>query len=427
MNDVPAFKEEEYMTAAENYRSALYFDILTAAENDNFVGNVTREWKDLDNTLKYHEHFGGQITHTSFIKKTLPADLFAITDTLARAKAIYAYLQKRLKWNNFITIFCKKGVEKTLDENSGNSGDINITLVTALTAAGINTDAVLLSTRKHGFINKSHPVATSFDDVVARVTIDGHSYLLDATDPLLTFGLIPLRSINDQGRVISMDKPSYWIDLAQDEKRNTASTINLSVQNDGKTKGTIINYSLNYSAYEKRRSLKRYASKQEYIDSLSKEYPSIRFQTYDIEGLDSLDQAITETYGIEITPGTNGEAGIMIDPSFWGKTWDGLFKLAQRIYPLDMGFSSKNTLSVIISYPSTYDLVSQLTPFNTSVPGGGAAYISSFTADPGMIKYSQVTKFNKAVYQPEEYPYLKEFYNKMIQSQKTAVILKKKI
>ncbi len=37
---------------------------------------------------------------------------------------------------------------------------------------------------------------------------------MDATDPLLSFGMLPMRCLNDQGRVMSLISLSYWIDIA---------------------------------------------------------------------------------------------------------------------------------------------------------------------------------------------------------------------
>jgi len=37
-----------------------------------------------------------------------------------------------------------------------------------------------------------------------------------------------------------------------------------------------------------------------------------------------------------------------------------------------------------------------------------------------------VIQFNKGIYSADEYPYLKEFYNKIIQSEKAEIVFKKK-
>ena len=52
--------------------------------------------------------------------------------------------------------------------------------------------------------------------------------MLDATDPLLPFGMLPLTCLNDKGRVFSLDKPSYWMDLNLPQRESSTYTRGLS-------------------------------------------------------------------------------------------------------------------------------------------------------------------------------------------------------
>src|SRR5690606_39369686 len=122
--------------------------------------------------------------------------------------------------------------------------------------AGINTEAVLLSTRENGIVNKIYPVVSDFDYVIAKANIGNESYLLDATDPLLPFGLLPLRCINDQGRVVSLDKPSYWIDLKASQKETKIYNLNLTLAEDEKIHDTATIFSAGYEELKKQKAEK---------------------------------------------------------------------------------------------------------------------------------------------------------------------------
>ena len=134
------------------------------------------------------------------------------------------------------------GLSKAIDAHAGSDADINLSLVNALNAAGLNAEAVLLSTRDNGAINTLYPVINDFDYVVAKVNIGERSYLLDATDPLLPFGMLPFKCLNDKGRVFSLDKPSYWIDLNLPQKEKNTYAFDLTLQSNGKLTGTLTHY-----------------------------------------------------------------------------------------------------------------------------------------------------------------------------------------
>lgn len=69
----------------------------------------------------------------------------------------------------------------------------------------INADPVLLSTRSHGNTYSMYPILSQYNYVVARADIDGKIYYLDASEPRLGFGRLPLRCYNGPARVINKD------------------------------------------------------------------------------------------------------------------------------------------------------------------------------------------------------------------------------
>ncbi|WP_295667999.1 DUF3857 domain-containing protein [uncultured Mucilaginibacter sp.] len=266
MSDIPAFSEEEDMTSTLNYISTISFDLVDYT--DPYTGTAvkeTKEWKDIDYYLKSDYDFGGQLKRKDLLKdRVLPA-YAGKTDDLEKAKAIYAYLQKWYKWNDYIG-YGSDGIKKAFESHTGSVGDINMSLIIALNGAGINTEAVLLSTRENGLLNDIYPAKNKFNYIIAKANIGDKIYLLDATDPLMTFGMLPLKCLNDRGRVFNLDKPSYWIDLNLPQKETSTSMMDLTLQDDGKIKGTITNYSIGYEAYKKRVAIKKFNTTDEYVE-----------------------------------------------------------------------------------------------------------------------------------------------------------------
>lgn len=428
MKKIPAFVEEEFMTAASNFKSAVYFELSDIQRLNGSKQSFTKTWKDIDNELATSKDFGSQMKRKDVFKDLLPGIIKNASTDLDKAKAIYDYIKKQIKWDNYYGISTQDGIniKSTLENRSGNVASINLSLIAALSAANIDAEAVILSTRDRGIINKLFPVISEFNYLVAKVNIGDNSYLLDATEPLLPFGLLPLRCINDQGRVINLKKPSYWIDLKASQKSTTSYVLDGVLTTDGKIKGTISTYSLGYEAFNKRKDIKKHNSIEEYVEKLDEKMTNLSILSEEILNIDSLDRPLIEKYEVEFSAenGTNATQ-IYLNPFFINRISKNPFNLNDRTYPVDLGTSSDERIVINITLPEKYDVLEMPKDMAIGLPNNGGKYLLQTTFNDNKLSISQYKQFNRAIYHPEEYLYLKEFMSKIIQSQKTDLLIKK--
>ena len=428
MADIPAFKEEDYMTSEKNFKSAVYFELEEVTDiNSGVKTKITKSWKDIDYLLKTENWFGRQLKRYSLLKEYITPVIAGKTDELEKAQAIYDYIKHTIKWDEVNDFSSDDGIRQALINHKGNAGDINLALVTALNAANIPADAVLLSTRAHGSLNKLYPNIGDFNYVIAKVDIAGKTYLLDATEPLLPFGMLPLRCLNDQGRVFSLDNPSYWIDIATNQRENITYAIDLTLQDDGKMKGTITRYSSGYSGYLRREEIKKFNSIDEYVENLGEKLHKIKIIKSDIVNIDSLDKPVGETYQVEMNvfDGLNHNR-LAFSPFMLNQVITNPFKLTERDYPVDWGMPSDERYVLNLHLPSQYVITNPPQNISISMPAQGGKFFTAFEGDTQNFTFSYDTRFNKSVYGPDEYPYLKELYNKIILAQKNELEFKKK-
>lgn len=426
MTDIPAFKAEAMMTSPENFKSAINFELAGYTDFRNVKHKVTQDWKDIDATLREDPAFGGQLKKKDVFKNLLPQITANTTDELATANAVYTYLQKWFKWNQFYATSSEDGIRKAYESRSGNVADINLSLVAALNAANLKAEAVLLSTRENGMINKLYPVISNFNYVVAKVNIGDQSYLLDATDPLLPFGLLPLRCINDQGRVINLDKPSYWIDLTASQKAGKVYTINLALLDNGKLKGTINIFSTGYAGHQKRSSIKGFNSIDEYVEDLDEKMPKLRILKSKIRNLDTLESALGEMYEVEMEAFDNlNRERYLFNPFFMEKISENPFKLEERTYPVDLGAASETKIILSVALPEQFTVSAKPENIAFALPNQGGRFITKFEVTANQFVFSELMQLNKAIYDADEYPALKELFNKIVQVQLTDVEFRK--
>jgi len=426
MQHIPAFVAEDYMTAASNFKSAIYFELSDIYRLNGSNIKITKDWKDVDRELTTNTDFGGQLKREQVFKDVLPAVLAGTANELDRAKAVYRYIQQHIRWNRYLGKYSENGIKNALERRSGNIGDINLALVTGLTAAGLEAEAVMLSTRDNGLVNSLHPVLSDFNYVVAKVNIGNAYYLLDASDPLLPFGLLPLHCINGQGRAVPLKRPSYWIDLVAAQPSRTQYTLSAELQPDGVLKGNLTASASGYAALHKRRELAHYNTVDEYIEMVDERWPNISITHGDIRGVDSLDQLLTEIYDIEMKLyDETGQPTLFFNPFFLNRVGKNPFNLDERTYPVDMGAAREDRVVMNIRLPDNYEVVSMPDDRNMALEDNGGRYIGQIRRDGNMLSFQQLLSLNRPTYTPEHYFSLKEFFGRIIQHEKVDVVLRK--
>ena len=426
MENIPAFKEEDYMTSAVNFKSAINFELQEVQHFNGGKVNYTKNWRDVDSELMSSSDFGSQMKKTDLFSAQLPMILQQATDSLSKAKAIYAYIKKQIKWNNYLGKYSEFQIKKALETHTGNVGDINLALIAALSSAGLNAEAVILSTRNNGLVNSLYPVITDFDYVIAKVNIGSKSYLLDATEPLLPFGLLPLRCINGKGRVLGPKKPSYWYDIVASEKEVVRHNLVATLNPDGNITGKLTTYSKGYAAFGKRLQIAAAGSTENYVQALDERMTNIKIVKYSIDNVDSLDEFLVENYDVDMKVfDQTGLDRIFFNPYFIERITKNPFNLNDRTYPVDLGAGMDKRVSIVLTLPTNYTFAE--VPKNSAVglPDNGGRYQTSSSIDQNELTFSSLFLLNKPVYQSEEYLYLKALYSQVIQQQKTDLVLQK--
>jgi hypothetical protein len=426
MKDIPAFIEENFMTAASNFKSAIYYELSDVQHLTGGNSKITKTWKNVDYELITEKTFGGQIKKKDLFIPLLPGILKNTTDELSKANAIYDYIKKNIKWNNYYGKYSENDVKKALEIHSGNVGDINLALIAALSAANFDVEALILSTRNNGTANNLYPVISDFNYVVAKVNIAGKSYLLDASQPYLPFGLLPHHCMNERGRVINLKKESYWYDIKASQKDASYYFFDGQLTADGKITGSMSISSYGYAALTKRENIAEAGSLTAFIESFDEKLPNVRIINHQLINVDSLNKELIEKYTVEMKLGGDFNVDqLYFNPYLIDRNTKNPFNLNERLYPVDLGSIVERHVTMNLRIPADFVLVDKPKDIALSLPGGNAKYINRIAFGDGEVKLLEVLQLNKPVFGAEEYLSLKELYSRIIQHQNTDLILKK--
>ncbi|MEY8779162.1 DUF3857 domain-containing protein [Allomuricauda sp. XS_ASV26] len=429
MKDVPAFKEdEEYMLAPSNYRSRLEFEL---AEYESFQGRVerfTKSWKDVDREFRTDRDIGGQLRKKNYFERNLPLEIITGKESdLTRAIKLYRFVKAHYNWNGKFGIFRNNNVKKAFEEGVGNVAEINITLINLLNASGIDTDLALISTRMHGLPKKSHPVMSDFNYVVAKTEIDGETYLLDATEKEMPFGMLPYRCLNYYGRVMDLDGDSYWMDIEPEKLNGRTVRVNLELDlMNSSVKGKFDEISKGYDAYLKRKKIAE-LSQEDYLAAIENEYIDGFFiNQYKVDEEQSDEKNWVEHFTFQLED-LEFSKTIYFNPFIIRFFKDNPFRAETRSYPVDFGYQRKFNYMANIEVPVGYTIKELPKPVNLALPDGSGVLQYNTTELNGKIMVVFSLQLRSTQYSNVGYDYLKKLFSSAVANQNQSYIVLEKV
>ena len=423
MKNIPAFIEEDYLTSKKNYLSAIKFELSEFKWFDGTHHKYSKSWKDTDREFKTEKSIGKQLRKIDNIKKKLPIDLISGQQTIENAKRIYNYIKNHFTWNKKYRVFTDVNVKNAFDKKVGNSMEINIALINALKAAGFDTELMLISTRKHGLPTKLYPVMTDFNYAIAKLNVDNKSYLLDATNKQMPFAMLPFKTLNSYGRVMNFKKGSYWHNIISQHKSQVRTSLNLKLNDSGNLKGFMNTSNNGYLGLIKREKYNK-TDEDEYLGVIEDKNQDLSIISYKNHNLNDLEKSFSEIFEIEIESNLNKNT-LLINPFILNRISENPFKLRERNYPVDFGYNHSNMFILQLEIPKGYSIKSLPENVAFKLPNNSGVYQFTITLKDQKISLLSRIKLFKSYFTPEEYPYLKEFYNQIIKTQKSLITLEK--
>ena len=158
MKDLPAFRDEEFISAEEDYMISINFQVSKIYFASGSSQNYISTWPALCDDFLKRDNFGKYIKNSEKeAKKLLPTLNLDNKSQLDQTIEITQYVKSMYKWNDVNNKFAEDKLSDFLKSKSGNSANINLYLIGLLKAANINVNPLVLSTRNHGGVSKSHP------------------------------------------------------------------------------------------------------------------------------------------------------------------------------------------------------------------------------------------------------------------------------
>ncbi|HLN55729.1 MAG TPA: transglutaminase domain-containing protein [Bacteroidales bacterium] len=424
--NLPAFSEEPYMKNIRDNQTMLTFELASV----NFPGSsqeeITPTYETLTDKLLTRADFGYAINKAATLKKTALGITSGMKDDLSRVKAIHEYISQKILWDGSEDYTSSLLLRTVFNKEKGNSADINMILIAMLRSINIKADPVILSTRSNGSINQLSAMIRQFNYLVARVSVNGEYYMVDATDPLRPFDMLPFECLNGPGRLINKYEAGF-VDLKNSEEMSRSLSLNLRLSENGQVTGDLKKRNKGYRALEIRKLVK-IEGEEGYGDLFKMLYSDAEIIDLRLLNLGLRDSDLVETSTIRIEDGLSvaGER-MLLNPYFCFAHSNNPFSSPDRKYPVDFGCPVKDAFTVTLQIPPSYEVAEMPDNVRFTLGKGDAEYVFDCELKDDKMIVKSSLKVSRTSFNPSEYASLREFYAKMLQSQTRLAVLRKKI
>ena len=422
LSNLKPMVKEKFTTTIKNYISKIEFQLRALNYPESPSKPYMSTWNELASTLLKDEQFGADLSGRNNWMNDEVKSIIKGNDALNNAKKIYSYVRDNFTCTDYDALYLPENLKKSFASKKGNIAEINLLLIAMLKKAQIDADPVLLSTTDNGKAYEMYPLIKKFNYVIARVSINNKIYLLDASRKKLGFNYLPQYCYNGYGRLIN-ETPNVVNLFADSLMESKVTSIFISNSENGKNILGSFNSNLGYyESYKFREDIK-----DNEIDNYFKKIKN--GFNYDIiltnNRLDSLknpDENLNIGYDFSFNL---NEDIVYFNPLFGEAYKSNPFTAATRNYPVEMPYKTEEIILVNMEIPKGYkiDEMPKSTRMKYNEEEGLFEYI--MTKDANNIYLKCILKFNKAIFSPEDYESLREFYGHIVKKQSEQIVFKK--
>lgn len=423
--DVPALKEEPFVTNMNNYRSSINYELSFIQYQGGRMYNYSTTWDDIADNLMASEYFGQVIDRRLGELNPIVEEAMAL-DLEERIPFIYYYVRDTYNWNDYYGEQTMEGMRKLLSQKTGNVGDINLLLINLLRKAELDVMPVVLSTRSNGILNISHPSFTQINYVIAQVNVNGKTIYLDATDKDLLAGYLPPRALNIDGITIDSKRKTNRIDIVNPNNGNTTVFAITSLTDDLKIEGQARLMYENFDASMFKKNYKSAERKEGYTKSLMDTYPDLEISEINHEGVEGHAKKVTENMNFELE-GMAIETGefIYLNPMLIWQDTEHQFKREKREFPVFYNSTGNEKYMITIKLPETVEVESLPQAVRLALPENMGNFLYSVTAMGNNITVQYQYSRTADMISPLYYEALRNYMTLLVDKQAEKIVLKK--
>jgi hypothetical protein len=442
MKEIPAFKDEAFIASVEDHIMKMEFQLKSVNYRDGTKKLYWDTWNSLIKDLLEDEKYG------KFLNKSLPDKNILQTLTAGKttpkdkALAIYEYVKNNFKCNGRTGLRTRQSFKDLWEKKTGNITEINLLLINMLKEIDIEAIPVISSTRWHGKVFQEYPLIDKFNYTLVYINV-GEEMLLDATEPMLSAGMIAYQALNGRGLLLQKEKSGQpkWVSLqlAKSKNKNSVITVaNFTIQADGIIKGKIDDRFGGYEAIRMRRKALKEGKNDEEDDEEETDLPVRKFVSgehdevqkinqYTFKNLEEFDKPLDATKNIEVSDYSQvNDEFIYFTPLLEYRIKENPLKNATRDFPIDYACPNEQSFYMNFAIPDGYKVEELPKPLRLKWQDESVKFDYSVSVVENKVQLVSKFIITRPIFSKEEYAPLRDLYAQIVAKQEEQIVLKKK-
>lgn len=424
--NMPAFKVEPFTNNYGNYISKFVFQVTSfSIPQTRVYVALSTSWRNIINNLLDYSNFGGTLSSCNFLNSYAKQIKSQDLPIKQKIDSCYQYIQKNLKWNKVKTLFANENLRNAfLTTHTGNSADINLSLIALLNKAGINANPIVLSTRDHGLLLQHFPSEDRLNYVICYVQDNGVDMFLDATSEFCVPGILPARCLNGQGLLVKRDNEQWFTLNRKDDADIRKQFISIKINKDATATAKVTQDFIGHGFLDWAEEQNQNNSKEIRMNQLQENYPDLKILSYNVKKNDKASSAAAET--IEVDLGNQLiDAGdeLLFNPHILFDYTSNPFKSETRNCPVDMNYRKESNVTIIVQLPEGMKAKEIPESVNFHTPDNSASFTYMANRSGNSMQFKLILKITKHVFTEEEYLELRQFFTQVIKATNTQIQL----
>jgi len=424
MKNVPALKEESFTSTLQNHISKIEFQLAEYRAPLTYR-NLIESWAKVAGKMLASESFGEKLAKDNGWLSDITRPLVTgAKDMREKAFRIYNYVRDNFTCTDHSDLWAAQTLKNIVKTKNGTVSEINLLLTAMLKHEDIPASPVILSTRSNGKTYELYPLLSQYNYVVVRAMVDNKVIFMDASEPRLGFGHLPVRCYNGHARII--DETAYALEIASDTLMEVKNT-SVFLINDEKSNivGSFTQTPGYYESLGLRDRIKE-KGQEELVKSIKKDFgQEISIANFKVDSLEKYEENVSLRYDFDLLG--EKEDIIYFNPLFGEGYMENPFKAAERSYPVEMPFGFDETYTLQMEVPAGY-VVDEL-PKSMVVKmneAGEGVFEYRISQSGNGISFRSRVRLARANFLPDEYEMLREFFNLIVKKQAEQIVFKKK-
>ncbi|MEO7121093.1 MAG: DUF3857 domain-containing protein [Ginsengibacter sp.] len=428
MKDIPAFKLEDHINEPRNYMDRIEF-IEAQEYNGRDVQGLAINWKNTEDQLLTDKQFGSAISFdgASNLNNAMQKICGTDGDLGKAARELYYYVRDNFTCVPNDNIYIWHDLYDVNKARKGSVAELNMLLIALLKQRGITASPVILATRSYGNNPENYPVLDKLNYVICMMSMANQTIFLDASDPQMGFGKLPLDCYNGHARIIDKQHSGpIYLNPSAIKEENVTSILLVNNEKGSGESGSVQSTFGYYKSQVIRSDIQQAGNPEKYLKKIQLNYgDDVSLANFKIDSLTSADNPIKLNYDIDYKSGFDGDV-IYFNPVLTDSYKGNPCKDSERKYPFELPYPINKVYDITMDIPNGFQVDELPKSVQVNFNGTDGIFIYQMLKDAYTVQLHMLVKINKTIFAPEDYISLRNFFATIVKKQAEQVVFKKK-